>query len=424
MHTLIGFTSLVLCTIAPSIGAIQHHHFRHRHSNGLYPTGLPFSSGVGPLPSGAPTIVPYPAGNGTLRGGGTSGTGVTATISNTVYTTIESTIYQTAPEAEVSPASTGLVGAPEGGNEFLAMTTATIEGNAGASSQYADLGSGSSSAVSGLAAGASSCAAPITVTVSSDIYVTITAAGSPSQAPSASEAPTQSQPVASISSPASPQPIVPSHTAILSESASVTPLASAPVIPSASSAAAALGPVSSNDGVASSALPSTSSTLPEEREDQPGFVPPTLSITTAALPSDTAQAVVETPPASVAASTAAATTSSSSTGSKSLIPNGKKAGVAGYRSITEQSSWTEFTSHIGWYSDYWPDTPDSGSVTGVGMVSLPYWIFTVLLPSSLPDYQSSIVHLHTRLTSTITALGGWPSRHRRRLSPHYFQIFI
>ena len=70
------------------------------------------------------------------------------------------------------------------------------------------------------------------------------------------------------------------------------------------------------------------------------------------------------------ASTASTHSSTASVGSKSLTPHGVKAGVAGYRSITDKSSWDQFTSHIGWYSDYWPDTPDSGSVTGVGMVSL------------------------------------------------------
>lgn len=57
------------------------------------------------------------------------------------------------------------------------------------------------------------------------------------------------------------------------------------------------------------------------------------------------------------------------TNNNNLTANGIKAGVAGYRSITEKAAWSQLESHIGWYSDYWPDTPDSGSVTGIGMVS-------------------------------------------------------
>ena len=75
-------------------------------------------------------------------------------------------------------------------------------------------------------------------------------------------------------------------------------------------------------------------------------------------------------PSSFSASESSIGPASTSTSSNSLTPNGVKAGVAGYQSITKKSSWNQFAPHIGWYSDYWPNTPDSGAVRGIGMVSL------------------------------------------------------
>ena len=96
----------------------------------------------------------------------------------------------------------------------------------------------------------------------------------------------------------------------------------------------------------------------------------TVAASQGALEASSAPLVGTSTTSGVPVSTASPRPSTASVGSESLIPNGVKAGVAGYRSITDKSSWTQFTPHIGWYSDYWPDTPDSGSVTGVGMVSL------------------------------------------------------
>ena len=370
MRSFSVISPLILSIVAPLInGAQHHHHLRHRDLP--YPTGGQASSGVGPFPSGAITGVPYPAGNGTSKGATGTGTGVITTVTDIVYTTLESTIYQTSPEA-AGPQATGVAnGSPNEGQDLLAATSgAAAADNGGASaSGYVTPGSGASAVPIGLTNEGGSCAVPTTVTMTTDFYVTVTAGGA-SQTPSASQAPIQSQSVPPSPSPILPQPIIPGHSPLMSETASITPLASAPINPSASSAAAAVGPVSSNDGLPYAPPSSASSSTTEQREDQPGFVPPTMSIATATTPSQTLSAVTETPPASIAASVAPAASSTASIGSKSLIPNGKKAGVAGYRSITDKSSWGQFTAHIGWYSDYWPNTPDSGSVTGVGMVGL------------------------------------------------------
>jgi hypothetical protein len=46
----------------------------------------------------------------------------------------------------------------------------------------------------------------------------------------------------------------------------------------------------------------------------------------------------------------------------------KKAGLSGYPSIQNTKAFQSLAPYIGWYSDYNPDTPDSGSVQGVPML--------------------------------------------------------
>ena len=60
----------------------------------------------------------------------------------------------------------------------------------------------------------------------------------------------------------------------------------------------------------------------------------------------------------------------SSTAASGLIPNGIKAGIAGFPGITARKDWDLFTPYIGWYTDYWPNTTDSEGVKGIPMVRL------------------------------------------------------
>ena len=109
------------------------------------------------------------------------------------------------------------------------------------------------------------------------------------------------------------------------------------------------------------------------------FYVPTKTGTLITAPNVPAQELANT--ASVATSITASSASTSPSGdltkSNGLTPNGIKAGVAGYVSITENSSWSQFRPHIGWYSDYWPNTIDSGSVKGIPMVSPAFMCYTV-----------------------------------------------
>ncbi|KAF2768382.1 hypothetical protein EJ03DRAFT_244179, partial [Teratosphaeria nubilosa] len=51
-----------------------------------------------------------------------------------------------------------------------------------------------------------------------------------------------------------------------------------------------------------------------------------------------------------------------------LTPNGKKAGLSGFVGCQEESAFTQLAPHIGWYSDYTPNTPDAHGVKGIGML--------------------------------------------------------
>ena len=95
--------------------------------------------------------------------------------------------------------------------------------------------------------------------------------------------------------------------------------------------------------------------------------------------------------------------------------------MAGYVSITEKSSWSQFTPHIGWYSDYWPNTTDFGSVKGIPMVSPAFMCYTVEKPHQF-IYLNYILNADHYIFSL--ALGGRPSRRHqlRRRPPCRLQV--
>lgn len=329
---------MVLCAMA-SIAEAVHYHHSHRPSG--YGSGIN-SGGTAPFPSGAPSNAPFPAGNGTV--GGLAGTR-TRSIRTTITTIIQSTSYVTAPE---------------GGDSQMSA------GGAGASGGAAPPASGAPvSALSGIpgkpSERASSCASPETVTITKDTTVTVTQVSGPSE------------PQASVESPSAKTSQAP-----IQSLASVKSLA--PVVPQSSASIAAAGS-SVGDGLSSVATvtyqppSSTSKMVVEQTDGQVGYTAPsevgsTIPASSTATSVSRASGTSAAPtPFSVAAGTASSSPSAAPVSSKSLTPNGIKAGVAGYRSITGKSSWSKFSPHIGWYSDYWPNTPDSGSVTGVPMVS-------------------------------------------------------
>ena len=296
--------SLMLCALAPSVTAAYHHHSHYKPSE--YQSSLPFSSGSPfasgsnspPIPSGAASRAPYPAGNGTIYGLTATGTG---TISTTFTTTIKSTIYMTAPGEGESPASTGDVG------------------------------------ILGPDSGPSSCLAPTTVTVSQISTITVTA--SSSQSLVETPVPLESQ--------------LPGQASISTPGASVVPVSSS--VDAEDQAPSGTSTVEQVDKLVRSHASTQSAILD------------TISSKSASTSATSTK--VNIPSSSSTVSNAnSASSSSTAQSSTSLTPNGIKAGVAGYQSITDKSAWSQFTPHIGWYSDYWPNTPDSGSVSGIGMV--------------------------------------------------------
>ncbi len=331
MQILSATVCMLLCAMASFAEAVHYH---HPHRPGGYGSGIN-SGGTAPFSSGAPSNAPYPVGNGTV--GGLAGTG-TRSIRTTITTIIQSTSYVTAPEG----------GGPQ-----------TSAGGAGASGGAAPPASGAQASLSGVTGdtgrGASSCASPVTVTITTDTTVTVTQVSSPSESQASVESP--------------------------STTISQAPIQSlAPVVPQSSVSIAAAGS-SVGDGLSRVTAvtfqppSSTSNVVVEKTDGQVGSTAPS-EVGSAIPASSTATSVsiasatpVAPTSSSVAASTASSSPSTAPVGSKNLIPNGIKAGVAGYRSITGKSSWSKFSPHIGWYSDYWPNTPDSGSVTGVPMVS-------------------------------------------------------
>lgn len=181
----------------------------------------------------------------------------------------------------------------------------------------------------------SSCDLPVIITVTQEATITSTMAAVPAQSPLESQSAPLNQPPSQSQQSSNPLPVA-------SSIPSVAPAAGEAQVPNASSASTISAPekiVSQLRALGVVLSPAVSATV--------------------AVPAS----------AKIVASTSSTKPSSAQTGGNGLIPNGVKAGVAGYRSITDKSSWSQFTPHIGWYSDYWPDTPDSVTVTGVRMVS-------------------------------------------------------
>lgn len=350
MQSLFATVWLTLCAIAPFAQAVHSHH-SHRKSSGyrsVVNSGAPFSSGsdAAPFPSGAPLNAPFPLGNGTV--GGPTGTG-TGSISTTITISIQSTIYVTSPEGGISPTSGGGAGGSAG--PALPASGAPISASSGNPGIPGE--------------GASSCASPVTLTITVDTTVTVT------QVSSASESPIEPQAAAGLSSAATSQASIQSQAPIQS----MAPAVLQSSVPIAAASSSVTNGLSSAAAVAYQAPSSTTNAVVEQTDGQVGYSAPTqissstpASSTPASIPIASATSVAPVSP-SVAATTASSSLSSAHVSSNSLTPNGIKAGVAGYRSITGKSSWSQFTPHIGWYSDYWPNTPASGSVTGVPMVS-------------------------------------------------------
>ena len=296
---------LALFAATPFTVVAHHPHSHHKPSGYKTDHSNPTSY---PLASGTGNQ-PFPSLSAPYpAGNGTNGGSTSAgsqLSGNAIISTVQSTIYVTSPE---DTASGGF-----GGTQQVASFT----------------GIPLSLSPSGPNEGASLCGPPAIVTVTGEtITITETSAVSSSQTLSQSQSSAASR--ASTQSSASSQ-----------SSFSADPIASETAIPTQS--------------------PTSLASIAEKLAIQP------VSSQVAAS-SGSISAVVSTSP-TAAASNLPITPSSISTNSNTLTPNGKKAGVAGYQSITEKASWSQFTSHIGWYSDYWPNTPDSGSVTGIGMVS-------------------------------------------------------
>lgn len=389
MQSLSATVYLTLCAIAPFTQAVHSHHSHSRSSGyrSVINSGTPSTPGsnAAPFPIGAPSNGPFPLGNGTV--GGPTGTG-TGSISTTITISIQSTIYVTAPEGERSPTSAG-----------------GADGSAGATGPALGAPMSALSNIPGtLGEVVSSCVSPVTVTTTTDTTVTVIQVSSPSGNPIESQAPlgslsagtsqarSQSQATVQSSAPVAPQPSVP--------------------IATASSVAV----------VASQAPGSTTNTVVELTDRQVGYSVPSQIASSTPASSTLASIPIASATSSslVSSSIATSTPSSALVSSNNLTPNGIKAGVAGYRSITAKSSWSQFSPHIGWYSDYWPNTPDSGSVTGVPMVS----------PYSPTSYaQGMILYVgiapspvrHSLTCLPAIALGRRSSRRRRRLSPRGIQ---
>ncbi|KAK4690920.1 hypothetical protein P7C71_g5975, partial [Lecanoromycetidae sp. Uapishka_2] len=419
MHSLSASLFLVLCTVASLTDAQWHNTYRRgnhrpsgrpgipgRHHPFPFPPsskGSPFasSSGAPPIPSsGASATAPYPAGNGTAGAG--TGTGVTTggptgttTIWSTRFITIEETSSSLAsalPSGGESPISTGAASelasaAPSSvGESVPGSAPSEVPGSIPSSSSAS--ASGSPASPSGILGGAgeSTCPAPITVTITQDTTVTVTAEASPSQAPIESGAAIQSPLLLSSAATSNAAAAVSSVSAALT-SADVLPIAPAEaassqipvqqmsdgqvIEPTATgapveAASGAAGPASSP----ASSVPFYIAPISTSSTDMSSAAPSQEATSVAQVSSSTPViADTDTATTSVAASVApTASSGSTSTSSSSLTPNGIKAGIGGYRSITDQADWSMFADCIGWYTDYWPDTPDSGKVSGIPML--------------------------------------------------------
>ena len=274
------------------------------------------ASDSGKLASAHPSA-PYPSGNGTVLGH--TGIGAVST-STTITMTVQSTVYIASFWENVSTSSAN--GA--GGLDRPARSSSTVPDFE------------SSAILGGTGEEASACGALATVTVTQGTTVTITIAESPSQNSPISQFTSLSQ-------------VSVQHQASVHSQAQDTPKSQDAI--DVSSSKTSLGPAASDAEV------------PERLATSPA------SLTGHATSQHVELTTVPSSSTSIASGTASASLASTASSPNTLTPNGIKAGVAGYRSITEKSSWSQFTSQIGWYSDYWPDTPDSGTVSGIGMVS-------------------------------------------------------
>ncbi len=433
MQSLFTNLFLVLCTIATLTDA-QHHHHARRKSSGL-PSGVPgtlgrpiafpfaagssgspfaSASGATPIPpSAAPATAPYSIGNGTAgarTGTGTGGPTGTTTLYSTRFITVEeapvSTALASLPIGGESPISTRAAEGPGG-----SAPSGPVESVSGAAPSEAPVSEHSGSPASPSAVlgglGETTCPISITVTITQDTTVTVTAPASPSQAAFKSETPVESQPIippAAGSNTAARAPtgtiyltstsvnyITPGQAAtsqipvqVMSDGLVMKPTATSARVEAATAAAEASSPASSVAVTAeySQTHRQTASSAPliaSSTDTSPAA--PVQEATQAAtvLSSAMAAAYTNTAAASVAP---VASSGSTSTSSSSLTPNGIKAGIAGFRTITDKPDWDKFTPFIGWYSDYFPDTPGSGKVSGIPMVILPW--NPAQAPKSLP----------------------------------------
>jgi len=284
------------------------------------------ASDSGKLASAHPSA-PYPSGNGTVLGH----TGIGAvSMSTTITVTAQSTAYIASFGEDVSTSS--------------ANGTGGLDRPARSSSTVPDFGS--SAILGGPGEEASACGALATVTVTQGTTVTITIAESPSQNSPISQFTSLSQ-------------VSVQHQASVHSQPQDTPKSQDAI--DVSSSKTSLGPAAS-DAEVPERLAASPASLTGRATSQH------VELTT--VPSSSTSAIFVAPASStIASGTASASLASTASSPNTLTPNGIKAGVAGYRSIAEKSSWNQFTSQIGWYSDYWPDTPDSGTVSGIGMVS-------------------------------------------------------
>ncbi len=160
---------------------------------------------------------------------------------------------------------------------------------------------------------------------------------------------------------------------------------------------------------ASTAPISTASVLVAELDSSPDPSPVAAS--------SVSSSAVNTSPSSTVSDTGS---SSGTASTSSLTPNGKKAGVAGFPQIqiTNKAALGQYASHISWYSDYWPNTPDftsdGATVKGIGMVRTqnPTGSFFQALP---------VLYLHSiqaRSTDYPSAMGQRRPQHKRCYRPH------
>ena len=419
MQSLIAILFSILSTIAAPAEAEHHHHTHRRLPSipdssgslppfpfvfGLHKSLFPSSSGTPQIAQNSPSVTAsYPiVHNRTTEFGtgiGRSASIGTTTLYSTRVITVEDTSLSLAlgnrPSIQKYPIHTETAEKSDDiGSTSQSNSTSTFAPFKAISTPFGDPAS-LSQALSGFAG--SNCPVPTTVTVTQDTTVTITSMGSDS-APTGSDAPDKSQQSLSdtadinmaTDSPSGTQflgklsfnqgPVVTSLISVqqLSDDRAENPTSS--IVPFGIEATAANYFSTPASSVAAHAYqtplptqapsPNTDSSLVISAEGRTTAIFPLVSIAshTMTVAASATVSVTQVPPIS-----------STSRSSSSLSPNGIKAGVAGYRSITGMADWDKITPYIGWYSDYFPDTPDSGKVAGIPMVSAVAYMFHVTL---------------------------------------------